>query len=715
MPRVRRFNDSSPVQFPRPTPETGVGKVAREAGAVFAGILGEQKRRADNIALIQAKTAFQKDLSSLTDEFGRDPDLGTASERFSIRSAELIKQHAGRLDDENIRASFEATATGFAITRSATVSNSINRRLTEQQRSKLGAFLDQSAIDIGNSENPEDAETIARSVEAELEDAQGVYINDAPQRKQKFLENADLVLAARMTAENPAAAFDMLSDTENFPNLDPLVRIRLRSSAKNDVDAARNRVDKAQERENAKQLGNLSIRIKEGAGTVDGFLEEIEQMWKDDAMTGTKRESLLEGVVALENERLEQSNQIAHVQSILDGGKIANPNNEDSRAAVNGYYDNVITAAVETLGDERGDVLKIQFTDETQVVAASFVDEVVGLLRGDDQEIIRGANQLDKIGALDNGKLMMDSFPEEEVEIGLMVARNVNYGTPPQQAVEDARKALQPDAPRLKRLREKWAAFNADGRVRQDFVNAVSERPGLWGLFSDSVAPGSLFGSDVEIPDVAIDEYEALRFDSFLRTGGDEEVSHRSALGKFARVWHVTNVTGPQRWQKHAPEVWYPEFGSLFGKSRSNALQEQLFNKLIDTGIITDGFFSRREKDGRRVLTPDGRVAAAKRFRLAGNSRTARRIDPRTGRNAPEYTVLEIGNDGEFRAVTGFNRFHFDYGVTPAGIKELEDIEEAKRDAAEFLQEEVLFREEMRGLVSRTAAGRLGVSDAAGL
>ena len=122
-------------------------------------------------------------------------------------------------------------------------------------------------------------------------------------------------------------------------------------------------------------------------------------------------------------------------------------------------------------------------------------------------------------------------------------------GTTPAQAVATARKTAEmPDAER-ERLGEVY---------RKQQVALSSESSLLSQVRRDTKFDTGFLETKPELPPLMVGEYEKLRHDYFVATGGNVDQASKLAMDDLRRTWGVTRVNGAPELIQYAPEAMYP-------------------------------------------------------------------------------------------------------------------------------------------------------------
>lgn len=304
------------------------------------------------------------------------------------------------------------------------------------------------------------------------------------------------------------------------------------------------------------------------------------------------------------------------------GGVPLDPKNPGDVKGLNMLF-NATAATWKDLPPDQAMAAALAFTIQKGLVPEKVQSMVRGGLRsGDPNQAILAADTLQQMRNA-NPQLLND-FSQEDIRLGNLIDTYTSDGVPPAKAVEMANASMNVNEVDRK---ARDADYDAQrGKTPAD--QQASDQKWLSAQVPGTASWYQFWRSNPEVGSVARGEFDNLSRLEFERTG-DLEASRKTAMDYMNRVWGVTQVAGPARLQKFAPERFYG-IPNLSPDDNAKWMNEQLLSD-VGKGAMQDP--SNPLSVDRLMVTPD-----------------PTRTDDQ-GR--PTYQVSVKGADGLLYAVTG--------------------------------------------------------------
>lgn len=221
----------------------------------------EKKARADRAAeSLAARSAAIVELDTLAADLERDPDFGTAMQRFGEGAAALHARLSESLPTDGQRAEFQANWDVWKNARELSLRDTVWKREADHNRGALAASLDDFARAAARSKNEAEYASIFKAAEENISGmaaAGWISAQEATRMAQGFRASVDETAAMQLISENPRGAAKALKDHDFLSGIEPERRVRLIAAAEAEVKAAE-REAAAAGRE-ARQIARSSI------------------------------------------------------------------------------------------------------------------------------------------------------------------------------------------------------------------------------------------------------------------------------------------------------------------------------------------------------------------------------------------------------------------------------------------------------------------------
>lgn len=577
--------------------QADLGAIAEGQFTVFQGQLLELGRAA---AVQEAADNISTSINQLGEESRRQP----ANRAVFLERAKGIAGPFRQDIDANVERDLIARATNVVIT--GLIFGHLDQGDVEAARVELAS--EEAALVFGTERRDE----LARRIEAKAEAlprelVQGLFID------------------ARDDEIGLNTLGTMLEDKALFPKLSEADR----ATAQNAVEARLTNL-----RVEADRLANEGIarrRIEAGADIVklSELLTDLKDTSNFPGADDTTRLAAINGIsAALAGER-ERQDRFAlaqtRVQAAVNGEIMLDPRGLEDQESVDLIFRAMLEEeSFQALKPEERSAVTIDFIKTTGLVPDAVKENIRATLRsGTDEEIIAVARMMDILNK-ERPETLTD-FSLETRAFGLEVVALANAGVEPGNAVNLARKAVfdvSPTEREERRRRMVTESFEVEART---FLAEKANESLFWGLI----------GSDIVIPDIAMGDFLTTAKSVFVSIGGEIKTSFEIAFQEFSKVYGVSEVGGPERFMRLAPEAMFRVL-QLSHDENTEFMQEQLVEEMAVR--FADG-------QARPALEEDLPVDLTDRDFL--DDRLRIHVDALTELQFPTYAVFLL-NDSNF-------------------------------------------------------------------
>ena len=385
----------------------------------------------------------------------------------------------------------------------------------------------------------------------------------------------ELVQGLFVDARDDEAGLDMLGAMLKNEARFPELSAGDRTTALNAVEARLTNL-----RVEADRLANEEVarrRIEAGADVIklSELLTELKDASNFLGADDATRLSAINGISAALGQEKERQDRFglaqARVQAAVNGEIMLDPRGEDDRESVDLIFRAIAEEeSFQALEPEERAAVTIDFIKTTGLVPDVVKSNIRATLRsGSDEEIIAAARMMDILNK-ERPETLTD-FSTETRAFGLEVVALANAGVEPASAVSLARKAVfdvSPTERDERRRRMVTESFEAEAR---GFLAKEASKSDFFGLI----------GTDIVIPDIAMGDFLTTAKSVFVSTGGEIKTSFEIAFQEFSRIYAVSEVGGPKRFMRFAPEAMF-HVPQLSHDENTEFMQEQLVEEMAD-------------------------------------------------------------------------------------------------------------------------------------
>lgn len=399
-------------------------------------------------------------------------------------------------------------------------------------------------------------------------------------------------------------------------------RQSLLDAAQKQLQAERNAADADQKRQQdavrAQTEADLGVKLERGeAGYTD-----LDLARQNGSISPSFWSTQTQALDKQNAENATNAQLMAKADMAGKGGVPLDPKNAGDVKGLNMLF-NATAATWRDLPPDQAMAAALAFTIQKGVVPEKVQSMVRGGLRsGDPNQAILAADTLQQMRNA-NPQLLND-FSQDDIRLGNLIDTYTSDGVPPAKAVEMANASMNVSEVDRKARDGDYDAQR--GKTPAD--QQASDQKWLSAQVPGTASWYQFWRSNPEVGSVARGEFDNLSRLEFERTG-DLESSRKTAIDYMNRVWGVTQVAGPARLQKFAPERFYG-IPNLSPDDNAKWMNEQLLSD-VGKGAMQDP--NNPLSVDRLMVTPD-----------------PTRTDDQ-GR--PTYQVSVKGADGLLYAVTG--------------------------------------------------------------
>ncbi len=622
-----------------------LGSTTSEIGRLFTAAAQEREERETALRRsTEAANAEAAYLRGLTEDLVTLRASDATGTDFSRGFEEAARKRADEalsgIEDEELRIALNNRFTALTTSRLADA-------LVEGDRREDASHLDQykqRLVDLSNDAvlaRGLDQVLILQEAKRQGEElaAQGVWTIE--ESRKSFLAFRATVASATLRtdiAADPAAVIAALETDAYDTLLSEAEKVDWRGEAQRALEQRQRNIAQAATTEYQRRLSDLEIAVARG----EVGEAQIEAAYQDGAgwLKPNDRTSLIKQADKARAEAQAVAARAAMMDGARDGGLRLDPRDETARQAVNEDY----ARWFPTVAESPDVVAKVvRYVADFGIMPESLRAGLRGSLRsGTVDQKVQAADIIDRFNT--ENPAVLNDMADEDIEVGVMVARAVRAGEDPEQAVALAETAIYQADPKLREVRRE--VLREETNTNREWL--TSHVPGPTFLLR-AFAGDSL--RRAEIPDSMVADFNALFALRFLSSDADVDTLRTATLGKLAKTWAVTNVDGSNRWMRYAPEALYG-----FGDDHT-WMREQLFADIKASGLV----------DNRRTI--DDRV------RIAATEETAR--PPRN--EAPTYAVMLQDDDGVFQPLIDDQgrplRWRPDWNTSPAKAAAEEQVQ----------------------------------------
>lgn len=250
--------------------DSGMGGFAAAAGGLVEAVskFAREKALADeNAAMQNARVKAVTGLDDLASDLERDPDYGTALQRYEAGAQKLREDTLATLPTQQARDGFGNDFELQQHARALSLKNTIYEREHTQRVADLNGGLDDLANRAARAGDPVQNIAIISAAEKNIQGAVDGGIVSPEQARtlvSGFKGKVDGVTALQVLAADPQRVLTGLKNQDWLPNLDPEERVRLQLTAQNRIEE--------QQREARAQLRETAARGRQMIADVRGVM-----------------------------------------------------------------------------------------------------------------------------------------------------------------------------------------------------------------------------------------------------------------------------------------------------------------------------------------------------------------------------------------------------------------------------------------------------------
>jgi len=237
----------------------------------------------------------------------------------------------------------------------------------------------------------------------------------------------------------------------------------------------------------------------------------------------------------------------AEVQNAYNSRIPLDPKDKDVRDAVGDFFTN-LTKGVNP-GSPEYSTSAAEFAVRTGVVPQPAVTWArANLISGNAQQAAQAADLLARVEEA-SPRAVGYAFEDREKAMADSIAQSVKAGTPPQIAVDQARRQASLPHDQLELIEKQWKQSQNDTKLAGDLTGILRSDPNF--------KPG-FFSSVPTVPVAMQADFDAATRRYYDLTNGNYEQSKNLAARDLVRVWGVSEVNGKRELMPYAPERMYP-------------------------------------------------------------------------------------------------------------------------------------------------------------
>ena len=525
----------------------GIPKVSRvvdtgleEIGTALSG-LSERFRAAEDKSRRLAEGVQITDFSIENDRLLGE-DFDKLSRTMDATTPEFLTSYDALIEQRKTKAMQDAS--GFSeesqarLERALSLSGAQFRfNANKFKIAQLDARVADQVVGIGNAaalEAERDPDSVGLTI-AEVDDKLRAFAGHMDENTQRDNEDAILkkILRGAVIGFAKRGRFEEAEELLSPEKSGELISPAERKSLERVIAGVKTEAEKLLNEEKAVAASDLEIAVARGEASYPA----VEAALNAKVISPAKRTQLVKDLDDQAEGQKKDAALAARVADALRGETNLDPRDKDDRKGVDALYKNRLAPALVNQPAEVAATATAEFVKATGIVPETVQSEIRGGLRsGDAGAKAKAADMLDRLRQTSPQALR--DFTEKDITEGLHIATLVRSGVPSPEAVRIATEAAAvPEAERTARKTRAREEKHPDDNLK--FLRSESAR--------------GFFESRAELPDALVGEFQKLQSLAFMRTG-DYEASKQVAFEQVRNVWAISEVGGPARWLKYAPE-----------------------------------------------------------------------------------------------------------------------------------------------------------------
>lgn len=284
--------------------------------------------------------------------------------------------------------------------------------------------------------------------------------------------------------------------------------------------------------------GDLYRKVQDGTASV----VSVEDAYQSGLINAPTRGSWLAQLDEAAKKSRAKAAALGKVQATLEGEAWLDPKDKDDKAAVDAYYAQMVDGT-DPLSPEML-TRTVELSELTGIIPETVRSFTRSFQRSPDPNRVIAAAEM--VGRLEEraGQAIED-IPKDDRAFASLVNSYTASGTDHATAIQMARQTVYETSPDV---RESWDKEFNKPKVSASLTQRLTDKV-------DSEY-GGFFAVDPAVPEEMAAEYQSLSRGYYTLTR-DLDTAQSLAFNDLKRVWGPTDIGGPKRMMKYAPESIY--------------------------------------------------------------------------------------------------------------------------------------------------------------